>query len=103
MILASALRAFLVRPLAGALLATCVATAASAATVTAVSVINDVPNGRVDFKLTYDVAPDYLTVDGFGRQKDEFQFYIDVDGIDPTPFSASTAETIVRGGEINVA
>lgn len=92
----------LMRHLSGALVSACLATTASAATITSVFVINDVPNGKVDFKLNYDVAPDYVTVDEFGRQKDEFQFYIDVDGIFPTPGSATTADTIVRGGEIYV-
>jgi hypothetical protein len=70
-----------------------------------VSVLPDFTTQIVDFRLQFDQPPDFFTLDQFGRQQDEFQFFINnVPG--PIPFqlvpSAFTG-SIIRGGEIHVA
>lgn len=63
-------------------------------------------NQEVTFFINFNKTPDFFTTDSVGRQAASFQFYIDADGLDPTPgrdAAASTVESIVRGEEIHVA
>ena len=63
------------------------------------------------FRLVFDGPPDFYTTDSFGRQRDEFQFYIDtsnpVDVGAPQHHWASAGIypndglSIIRGGEIH--
>jgi Ca2+-binding RTX toxin-like protein len=58
-------------------------------------------HGDVHFSIEFDAPPDFFTVDGAGRQKDSFQFYIDLDA-SPT-VNQNTVELIIRGEEINLS
>jgi len=44
--------------------------------------------------------PDFWTVDSFGRQADEFQFYIAYDYNEPNPGQTPVVDRLIRGGEI---
>ena len=46
--------------------------------------------------------PDFFTLDTFGRQADSFQFYIDSELNDPTPFNSYLVDVLIRGEEIHV-
>ena len=68
------------------------------------SVTVDMGNQEALFTLVFNRIPDFYTVDEYGRQADGFQYYIDFD-CNPIQQGvkfqgASSAETIVRGGEI---
>ena len=68
------------------------------------SVTVDMENEEVLFAIVFNRDPDFYTVDEHDRQADEFQYYIDFD-CNPVQQGvkfqgASSAETIVRGGEI---
>lgn len=56
---------------------------------------------EVTFFIKFNEAPDFFTVDSFGRQAGEFQYYIDADALDSTPHQ-NHVESIVRGGEIHL-
>jgi hypothetical protein len=75
-----------------------IAAPANAATLTNVSI--DINAGVVSFALTYDSAPDFFTVDSFGRQAESFQFYIGGSGSGPPQFLAPLA-SVIRGEEIH--
>lgn len=56
---------------------------------------------EVTFSIRFNKAPDFYTVDSFGRQADAFQYYVDVDALSSKP-NQNQVESIVRGGEIHV-
>ena len=71
----------------------------------------DLNSMAVKFDLIFESAPNFYTIDSFGRQKDAFQLYVNSNNLPVefnTFFRAAQGEvirddlTIVRGGEINV-
>jgi len=58
---------------------------------------------QVLFTIAFNEAPDFTTVDAFGRQADSFQYYIprDPNG-DPTAADPSKFMSIIRGEEIHI-
>lgn len=78
--------------------------AQAALTVQSESVITDIDNGQVLFKIDFNQIPDFFTVDEFNRQANTFQYFIGKDDTVPvlTNFP-NNLNTIIRGGEINVA
>lgn len=61
--------------------------------------------GQVAFTLRLDAAPDFYTLDEFGRVADSFQYEIDGDGPtgDDPEFPVGDVEAVIRGDEIHVA
>ena len=58
---------------------------------------------EVNFSITFSEFPDFFTIDSFGRQADEFQYYFDSDSEITGPFlDQDLADRIIRGGEIHV-
>src|SRR5688572_25716225 len=55
--------------------------------------------GQYDFHLAFNRAPDFFTVDQFGRQADSFQFNINITSELPFHWVFDT-DVLVRGGEI---
>lgn len=53
--------------------------------------------GRVTFRIVFNRSPDFFTADEFGRQADEFQYYVGSD----VPVAPWLYDSIVRGGEID--
>jgi hypothetical protein len=63
----------------------------------------DTLNEEATFSIEFNRAPDFFTLDGFGRQADSFQYYIDVDATVGTVGEIRfIAGIIVRGGEIHL-
>jgi hypothetical protein len=62
------------------------------------SAVFDPVTGQVSFTLTLNRAPDFETVDEFGRQADAFQYYILGDLSLPYP---AYYDSIIRGEEIH--
>ena len=52
------------------------------------------------FELIFDVPPDFNSLDEAGRQSDEFQYYLDRNGVLPVVEQADSLDILVRGGEI---
>jgi hypothetical protein len=75
------------------------AQAPSPLTAVSESAIYDPATGRVTFTLAFNRAPDFRTVDEFGRQADSFQYYILGDLSLPYP---AYYDSIIRGEEIHV-
>jgi len=72
-------------------------------TANAYSTTVDTENQEVTFSIFFNAVPDFFSVDSVGRQKDAFQFYIDVDGIMSGPAgSQSYTDVLIRGGEIHI-
>jgi hypothetical protein len=67
--------------------------------VLAESAVFDPATGQVTFTLTFNRPPDFQTVDTFGRQADEFQYYIFGDQTLPYP---AYFDSLIRGGEIHL-
>jgi hypothetical protein len=70
------------------------------------SAVANLDTQQAIFTINFNEVPDFFSVDEFGRQADAFQYFIDGDG--NFPFSLgnpvySELETIIRGGEINIA
>ena len=84
------------------ILASClVPVTASAVTVLSRSVLADPFTNTLHFSITFSAAPDFYTVDGAGRQKDEFQFFVRYGTSDP-PFSPyGNPQVLVRSGEVH--
>jgi len=61
------------------------------------SAIYNSSTGRVTFRIVFNRAPDFFTADEFGRQADEFQYYVGSD----VPVAPWLYDSIVRGGEIH--
>jgi hypothetical protein len=59
--------------------------------------------GIVDFHLTFDQVPDFLTVDMFGRQADSFQLYNASLGTDSLREFFLDPSSVIRGEEIHIA
>ena len=59
--------------------------------------------GKVRFNVVFDEAPDFWTVDEFGRVADSFQYEIDGDWNAPVGLPAEGLDAVVRGEEIRVA
>ena len=68
-------------------------------TVLSESAVFDPVAGQVNFTLTFNRAPDFMTVDEFGRQADSFQYYILGDLSLPYP---GYYDSIIRGDEIHI-
>jgi len=66
------------------------------------SVETDFTAHTTTFTVRFDCAPDFLTLDQYGRQKNSFQYYIDRD-LDGEIFSPDADVLIVRGEEIHSA
>lgn len=64
------------------------------------SALYDTDLQQVAFSVTFDRAPDFFTVDQFGRQQDAFQFYLNT--IPSMSYPDGPWERIVRGSEIYV-
>jgi hypothetical protein len=64
------------------------------------SAVSNPVTGQVTFMLTLNRAPDFQTVDEFGRQADSFQYYILGDLSLPYP---AYYDSIIRGEEIHLA
>lgn len=65
----------------------------------------DYSNQEVTFSINFNQIPDFFTADSAGRQAAAFQYYIDAEGLDPTPgrdAAASTVDSIISGGEIHL-
>jgi hypothetical protein len=60
----------------------------------------DPGTGDALFTLNLNRAPDFFVVDDHNRQRDDFQYYIDLDNGVPTQ---TTPDIIVRGPEIHIA
>jgi peroxiredoxin len=58
--------------------------------------------GLAHFALVYNREPDFMTMDGQGRQADSFQFHIDTNPEDRGGDSPYPWETIIRGEEIHI-
>ena len=67
------------------------------------SVIYDPTADQVKFQIEFDRVPDFYRVDQYGRQQDEFQYYIVYDPSHWTdPFGIQRSpQVLVRGGEIH--
>lgn len=53
------------------------------------------------FKVSFNAPPDFASVDGYGRQADEFQYYIYNEPPLVTPNQAEAdPDVVIRGGEI---
>lgn len=78
--------------------------AQGALTIESESVITDIENQQVLFKIDFNQVPDFFTVDEFNRQANSFQYFIGTDDTVPvfTNFP-NNLNTIIRGGEINVS
>jgi hypothetical protein len=57
---------------------------------------------NIQFQTIFNRMPDFFTLDSFGRQADSFQFYIDYNLNDPTPFNSYLVDVLIRGEEIHV-
>jgi len=44
-----------------------------------VSILNDPAAGKATFSILYDAPPDFFSTDAFGRQADDFQFFVSAD------------------------
>lgn len=67
-----------------------------AAMITAYSTTIDSVQQDVAFSITFDSVPDFYTTDSYGRQADDFQYFIDSDGIVNYPYY----DAIVSGANI---
>src|SRR5262249_29360996 len=84
------------------ILAVCIVPAsASAITVTSRSVLADPFTNTLYFSVTFSGVPDFHTVDGVGRQKDEFQFFVRYGTADPPLLPSSHPQALVRSGEVH--
>jgi len=57
---------------------------------------------NIQFQTIFNRMPDFSTLDTFGRQADSFQYYIDSNLNDPTPFNSYMVDVLIRGEEIHV-
>jgi hypothetical protein len=57
---------------------------------------------NIEFHTIFNRMPDFFTLDTFRRQADSFQFYIDANLNDPTPFNSYLVDVLIRGEEIHV-
>ena len=86
--------------LAGAILLSCQSTRAGLQLVSQ-SIQVDKPYRQVDFSLTFNHAPDFQTVDSFGRPADSFQYEIVPNTSAPfDQLSFLSIAAVIRGDEI---
>ncbi len=52
---------------------------------------------RTSFSITFSSPPDFFTVDGFGRARDLFQYWIDFS----PPYAFNSIQVIIRSAEIH--
>jgi PEP-CTERM motif-containing protein len=64
---------------------------------TAESAVFDPATGNVQFRIVFNQAPDFSTVDSVGRQADTFQYFISGDPQLPYP---ANFDSIIRGAEV---
>src|SRR5689334_20555174 len=54
---------------------------------------------KVEFRIVFDGAPNFVLVDAFGRQADSFQIYLDPNPADPAGSIPANFTSLVRGEE----
>ena len=66
------------------------------------TISNDAARRVTSFELIFNQAPDFFTVDEFGRQRHAFQYYIDTKAAPPPvpELPSPGLDLVIRGGEI---
>jgi hypothetical protein len=63
----------------------------------------DLESRVATFAVTFDAAPDFFTLDEFGRTADSFQYEIDDDWRAPAGLPVEGLDVVIRGDEIHIA
>jgi len=61
--------------------------------------VSDPTDNQTYFSVTFSTVPDFMSVDGFGRQADSFQYYITY----AAPYTLQNFSILIRGDEIHYA